>query len=387
MKKLLYIIFYFSLIWYEIVSMNNVYSWQLDTESKVPVISIFMSVFVGIFVIRNAYRHVKFLPVGKYFVIFYGYLYVVAIIHGLINGFDSKSSPLIYIMPLICFFVEYYAQHDSELKKARKVVILLFFAAFVVNYLMNYNIVVASSFFAGNQFVETNTSYYLLYITPILCCVCDKKYHKYIFIAVIIAIIMSNKRGGFLGLLLGILLYYYIEKKETFWKRSDFFGKSILFLFMAVFVFCLFVIVDIILGGSTGERLFLLSEDEGSGRTQIYEETWQLIMSSGTAGQMFGHGFNQVKTMTTWSVTAHNDILEIIYDFGWICAALYMFFIISGFRYSFKHSKDLTNPVRGMSFGILAACMMVSIVVIRVDYFNLLALFWGASSGTLNNRQ
>ena len=121
------------------------------------------------------------------------------------------------------------------------------------------------------------------------------------------------------------------------------------------------------------------AEDEGSGRLDIYNASIALIESSDFIGHVIGHGYNAVKYQL--ELSAHNDFLEIIYDFGWICCLLFVVFIIKGFVWTFKHHDLDIRPILGLSFLFYIVCALVSIIVCRVYYLNLFALFWGAASG------
>jgi len=71
-------------------------------------------------------------------------------------------------------------------------------------------------------------------------------------------------------------------------------------------------------------RLQRLGQDGGSGRISIYEEIFNSLESSSFFQLLFGHGYNSVIKITTEEVTAHNDFLEILYNYGIFAFFIYL---------------------------------------------------------------
>ena len=76
-------------------------------------------------------------------------------------------------------------------------------------------------------------------------------------------------------------------------------------------------------------RLFSLSEDGGSGRIDIYSNVWESFKSSSVMNKLFGHGVNAVGTIGAGAEKAHNDLLEVLYDYGIISFIFVTIFYIS----------------------------------------------------------
>ena len=376
MKKVTYILFYVSLILYEIFAMNQVVAWQLDTESSSNRLVLLVFFMAGLLFVALSKKNVSQSSFGKSFIFFYGYLLLISALHGVLNGFENRSALLDYTLPFICFFVEYYAQYDFGLKKLRRILVLACFIILSANYLINYQVV---SIATGDAIVGTNASYFILYFLPILCFVTNQKLHKYNFIIVAFMVLLSTKRGETLGLALGIIMYIYIRirQSQTLGRYGIFRIFSILTSIVVVLAILYFI--NNLYGGFLFERLIGSIDDEGSGRLTIFEDSIDLIKKSDAIGRVFGHGYNAVKYKLVLS--AHNDFLEIIYDFGYICVLLFMVFVVKGFVCSFKHHDLEIRPILGLSFSIMLVCSLISVIVVRTYYLNLLALCWGAASG------
>ena len=79
----------------------------------------------------------------------------------------------------------------------------------------------------------------------------------------------------------------------------------------------------------TGKNLMIrflnLKEDGGSGRLFIYSELLKLYKNSTLFEMVFGHGYQSTNKYI--GILAHNDTLQILFDFGFIGFLLYSLFL------------------------------------------------------------
>ena len=127
------------------------------------------------------------------------------------------------------------------------------------------------------------------------------------------------------------------------------------------------------------DRLETIFEDKGSGRLGIWENTWEMQMDSSLAGWIFGHGFNAVYINSVPQYSAHNDFLEVLYDFGIIGFILYINFYIIIIKYSKKLYNARSKYTAPFVSSIVLALIMsiTSHLIIFPTYFIYLCLFWG----------
>ena len=62
-------------------------------------------------------------------------------------------------------------------------------------------------------------------------------------------------------------------------------------------------------------RFEAMNEDEGNGRLDIYSDVFVQYLDSDLFSQLFGHGYNMVSVVLK-GPSAHNDFLEVLYDYG-----------------------------------------------------------------------
>ena len=137
------------------------------------------------------------------------------------------------------------------------------------------------------------------------------------------------------------------------------------------------------------ERLGNIQDDGGSGRDFVWAHTWRMITEeSNVLSLLFGHGFNAVYSDSMLELSAHNDFLEIIYDYGFIGLLLYFALYVQLFSYYKRIKKHLPNVAGAFAASIaMALCIsMVAHLVINPILFMFLCLFWGLYIGECDKK-
>jgi O-antigen ligase len=137
--------------------------------------------------------------------------------------------------------------------------------------------------------------------------------------------------------------------------------------------------VDRITAGNLSARTIdYEKEDITNGRETIYRVTWKMIKASTESQLVFGHGHNAVRRDSPLEISAHNEFLEIFYDYGIIALMLYLglwFYVVKQFLFHFRNDTDYFLPY-ALSICIFAVMAMVSQLVVYVSYFLYLVMFW-----------
>jgi len=124
-------------------------------------------------------------------------------------------------------------------------------------------------------------------------------------------------------------------------------------------------------------------QDQGSGRIEIYEEVIGLIGKSNFYQLSFGHGYNSVQEHTYDNVAAHNDFLEVFFDYGLIVFVLYIVFHFMLWRKAFFYlkTKSPNSPAFFVSCVIFTIFSLSSNLIIYPSHFIFLTTFWGTVIG------
>ena len=216
--------------------------------------------------------------------------------------------------------------------------VFLFASLFLVNYLIVIN--------NGRQwaFIE---SYFLLTIFPFVILLENNRMKSFLVFLISICILLAAKRTGIIALLLCLLFYFNDIFKGNFQKKMYVILVLCVFLPVVYYLSRFFFETEIT---HIIDRFENISEDKGSGRVDMYISIFYKIMNTDDLWVfMFGNGYNSVRLIAN-GFSAHNDFLEVFYDYGLFGFILYLSFIISlimkifknGVSYKLKYAMTLS---------------------------------------------
>lgn len=174
----------------------------------------------------------------------------------------------------------------------------------------------------------TNASYVLLLFLPLALCA-DNKIIRYVLMLLIaLAVISSNKRGGTIAYVLSLFVFLLVKNRAS---HNEFKMKHLLFsiIVVSVSLYYLFSFSEKQSENYLANRFGQFEEDAGSGRIDAYTTTWEMITSSDFPSLFIGHGWNAVLRDSPLRLSAHNDFLEVLYDYGLV---VFIFYLVLYFR-------------------------------------------------------
>ena len=126
------------------------------------------------------------------------------------------------------------------------------------------------------------------------------------------------------------------------------------------------------------DRLASVSEDGGSGRTDIYKKVLDAIGDNNIGELLLGNGFNTVFYDGVSGTSAHNDLLEILYDYGLFALIAYFAFVIIAIGLCVSLYKKENKCAESVLSAVLVffVMTMVSHLVIYPTYFVFIIYFW-----------
>lgn len=174
------------------------------------------------------------------------------------------------------------------------------------------------------QGVTNNASMLFLMLLPMLFLMKNNIQKWASLIICIFFIILGAKRGNIIAAIIPVILFLFVNIKGT--RRS--FGRTVI-------VLTLIVGIGYISYRWVANNDYLISrieqteEGDSSGRDVLYSEAWQIWSESGDVGvYMFGYGFQGTTDYLYRNKLAHNDWLEVLFDYGLIGIILYLVFLI-----------------------------------------------------------
>lgn len=219
-----------------------------------------------------------------------------------------------------------------------------------------------------------NQIFYSLLFLPWVFMIVNPWRKNLLLLILCIVILFSMKRSALIIFLFSYFIYIF--------RGRSLFAKVLSITFCFCFLFLLFTFSDSVLNGGITDRLEDLESDGGSGRTDIWLSVWNNICNSSVVELFLGHGHNTViesRTLGFYNLSAHNDYLEVLYDYGIFVFLLFILFVLSLIRkiIFLKINKSPYLFPYFISFIVFIVLTNVSHLILYPSYIAFLSSFWG----------
>lgn len=225
-------------------------------------------------------------------------------------------------------------------------------------------------------------SYYTLFILPFIFLTCGIKREMIFVIFTALVLITSIKRGGIIALGLGLVSFGGVL---LFTAKKIKISVVLSILTLVGLLSTMFVLIADTDENNLIERFANMEDDDGSGRTIVWDQTIKIIEQSDVSTLFMGHGLNAVVKDSNEAKSAHNDFLEITYDYGIIGVILYILAALSFLSDSIKQMKvksRYAGPML-MLFSIFIFLSMMSHIAIYT-WFNVVLFTIGYLYARIN---
>lgn len=305
-------------------------------------------------------------------------IYLISLLNGGVTAsFQTKSQYITVILPLFALWGTRSTNSTSTDKWLLAMGIIFVGLSIYFFITSPYHIV-------EEMTSRNNGAYTLLYLLPFILCFKKSSLRIGGLIITFIALLFSMKRGGLVAFAIAVLVYglvniFFVNKKKIG------IGSFILSVIVIAGLIYMFVFFDELTGNILSVRFQSLEDDGGSGRMDIYSVVWSHIKQSSFFELLFGHGWDAVRQNCGMEASAHNDFLEVLYDFGIVVFLLYVAFFIEYFKVALRMIKKRSfyaAPVCS-SFAMVFFNSMVSHIVVYPKYAIILSLFLGLMSNRI----
>lgn len=317
--------------------------------------------------------------VGKSMLAYACYLFVVSIFTPQANGvvavvnIYTTMSLWIYV-----YFVAYlYVTEYGFNAHLDKLVLLLFvYTASLLSYNYYYNNRIGHNDW---HFIE---AYFMIAILPICLFVAQGKSQKWYVVIAVCLVVLSMKRTGLLALLFG-LAFQYLYKDNRIGNKV----KSVFVLCLSsalVYFLLLLAFPDTV--NAFVERFSEIGEDGGSGRFDMFPVIWDAFKQAPVENKLLGHGYNMVIDKLPFGYSAHNEYLEILFDFGILGAMIYLSVLFSIIRLSMKVKHRRFQSVIFMSLLICLIMGLGTHLTLFPTFIICFSLFWGIADASVQQK-
>ncbi len=290
------------------------------------------------------------------YIVFFVWSFVISLLT--LDGISELLFSIYPIAPLLVSYL-YFLKNPSD-----RIINSLFIVTFIAVSVQYFHI-----YYVANQYNTANigVSYFPLLVLPFIFLNKSKLIKLAALLLTTFIIITSGKRGGLLALVLGIAVYLFCRIHLIDSKR-----EKISFIVITCIAILSVVIVlslnlhDMDFSSNLFDRITNIANDKGSGRLFIWQKVISDIGDSDMLSFLFGHGYRSVAIDYGPNlVPAHNDFLEVFYDFGLIGLIMYIFIwilLIKKALYLYRTKNEYT-PTFCFMLSLYFIFSMISIVL------------------------
>lgn len=246
------------------------------------------------------------------------------------------------------------------------------------------------AFSSGQGIPLISTAYYALFLLPFVILMKNKTVKSILVLLIFATVLLSVKRGGFIAFVLSGAVYFIVSiriSNKVNPKRSYRMVAAAFIAVIALYWFFNYFVSTHSIG--ILDRLTSIGDDGGSKRVEVWAFTWDMIKQNNLLQLIVGRGFNTVYLNSPLELSAHTDVLEVIYDYGIVGVVLYgtvMKRIFGYYRIIEKEKPDLA-PAYAVSLALWICMSAISHLVIYTTYFLYLCVFWGLIIGELDRER
>ena len=281
---------------------------------------------------------------------------------------------------LLVYLMGYYAARDGVEKNTFSIPIVIMLITFEIQYWGS----LTYDFTHKNKDYVVTSVYYILCCMPYIILLHNRKVKTAFIVSIALTIAFSLKRSALVVLVACGLVMFIKEYNSTARVKRNMIIA--IFTFMIFALFCLPMVLKV--NNSALGLLWKTRFTNGAtDRIDIYLDIWKNFLSSDVLSILFGHGQNAVLRTSSYGLSAHNDFLEILFDYGIIGLIIFCAFLLRLIR-SMRNFKQIEDPCLEKGF----VCALTIFIVASIPshmltystYFLLLSFYLGYSTGTLS---
>lgn len=245
-------------------------------------------------------------------------------------------------------------------------------------------IVYALAIITGKK-IEGNVVYYLLMFLPLTSMIQSNLLRRILYLLQGFVVLVSNKRTALIAFVCYCLCSEWMNNKNITGRKKAY--KGMAYILIVIILYIAFPVICQKLNITVFNELEAshIAEDGGSNRLFIYGQLWLAQKSSDLLHWIIGSGYNSVllsKICTDGvlgeNVSAHNDFLEVLYDYGIVGLLGYVSFFVCIIGKAIKMVKDQYEYMVPFMASILMVLTisLTSHLVIYLNYYAVIFVFW-----------
>lgn len=374
------IIIYILFVTFGVTALHNILVYNLNTvgiSGYVSILCLLLIEFIALFYNIKNIKHIFCLRINTIIFIWCAYTFLVTLLTSQDLFFDIRS---LLWWPSVYFVFFYLAANDYSEKKINSFIKFFVPILFIITIVLFVNLRQHSLYSTNGAFEADNSVFFILTLLPLIFLLPLKIKYIFLFFA-ICAAFYSFKRSATLYTALIILVSIYFD---FYYHKNASFLKTI--VLPCILMIGLYVGIEYLNNATEGflfDRFQNISEDKGSGRLDIWDNVIDRFSYNSIEYKIIGSGFNAVNKI--FPLSAHNDFLEMLYDYGIIGLVIYLSFVLLMIKSAFK-SKILGDNYFQASIILLIIFFIMSMVShlwLYPSFYAYLIAFLGIINGKM----
>ncbi len=363
LKRTKYCFLYLMLLSFLLIKMvRGVYGVASSSGGVWNIIQIFF-VFVGIIFFFTKYS--SKIQVINGFLFFAIWIMFISMLNMVNHPIASLSSWFYYFMcpcaPLV-LMIFYCLGQRNDIYVFSFLIKAIYYALILLFYFSMTTYRVASD---SEEYIAFADIYYPMCLLPLVLLQTKPQRSIIPILAILTGVLVSGKRGGLVVVALVSFIYYFVGEKRR--KRSQI---VMIALFIGIVAASTYLInfIDANYGLHSIDRMMNSMEDGGSGRVSRWSRTMSTIGMSNIWELLFGHGFGAIYGLV--GGRAHNDFIEVFYNYGFIAAILYIIFYVRLISLNVRQYRKKYHRAKYLTCSIIVALIMaiVSFFIVEPTY-------------------
>lgn len=262
-----------------------------------------------------------------------------------------------------------------------KMVVQVFVLLNVLAATMTFRMFDAMMFsFGGLKAHGFNAVYFVVCLLPWVFLVQKKWLKIFLMVLLGVAVLFSQKRTAILTLAIQISVFVILNS-----NNKNLFAKAITIIGLCIGGFYIFNTVNSqFLEGGITERFENIDSDNMGSRVLIWEDLLEKYANSPIIYQLFGHGCESFLEQGKYHLTAHNDYLETLYDYGLIMLIVLIIILVRLIRKIkpiYKNDSQIGIAYIESVIAFLVISMSSHLLFVHPCQVLFISAMWGYSIG------
>ena len=358
------------------VSMNRL-AFEIESGSTVSFIIlaiIALSLLPVLFSVKKLIRS----SLSVLWIIWIAWMFLIIVVLGL-SSMGVSSIFYVLFSPMV-FLFGYIARNHTD--KVEWIFVLGFMFLFGLAYFLNIINLSYLNVDIGEDTAISNLVYWPLCAIPFFFLIPRKWIQAVLLLLTIILVLLTGKRSATICIVLiaFFFLFYTLKgEKNKIWSSL---------IVLTTILLLYYLIANFFYGTFEGlvERMASMKSDQGTGRIPLYKDVFRVLGTNSFVDWFLGRGAGSIRT--TGHTNAHNDALQMLFEFGIVGLFLYLCLLYGLIKRLFLLKKINSRYYFGYlaSFIIFIVLGAVSNLVVFYSYFSFICIYWGMAEAIIVQR-